>query len=93
MLYSSLALNISESLEQAAQVFGDSWVYRTKSYFFKKIILMFLFTPRTSNRPRDKQPNCFCLLIPEEIVVCVRWNLCKDVFSLHVLLGFAVKVD
>lgn len=54
---------------------------------------MFLFTPRTSNRPRDKQPNCFCLLIPEEIVVCVWWNLCKDVFSLHVLLGFAVKVD
>lgn len=60
---------------------------------FKKDYSDVPFSPCISNRPRDKQPNCFCLQIPEGIVVCVRGNLCKDVVSLHVLLGFAIKVD
>lgn len=82
MLYSSLALNMSESLEQTARVFKDSSFKKKKNSFF---------SPCISNRP--KQSNCFCLLIPEGIVVCVRWDLRKDAFSLHVLLGFAITAD
>lgn len=55
---------------------------------------MFLFVPYIFNRCRDKQPNCFCLLIPEGIDVCVcEEGLCKYVLSLHVLLGLAIKMD
>lgn len=54
---------------------------------------MFLFTPYIFNRCRDKQPNCFCLLIPEGIGRCVKRDLCKDILSLHVLLGLAIKMD
>lgn len=63
------------------------------------MMLMFPFTPYIFSRRRDKQPNCVCLLIPEGIggnvcvCVCVRTDLCKDVLSLHVLLGLAIKMD
>lgn len=71
------------------------WFINQGLFFFKNMMLMFLFTPYLFNRCRDKQPNCFCLLIPEGIggCACVRRNLRKDVLSLHVLLGLAIKMD